>query len=119
MDKVLAVGRTNVRLWMDVMDRVEHVRVQRASGVPYTRMDLPEGPRLIDALALIQQGLAEASTDLRDASILMLRDSGASLAEIARQFGVSRQWVSRLIAELEGATTVDADEDAEPAETGH
>ena len=118
MEQVIAVGRRNVRLWMDVMDRVERVRDLHRAGVPYTQMDL-EGTRLIDALALMQQGLGDATTGLRDASIVVLRDSGMSLAEIARLFGVSRQWVSRLTAELDGATPVDDDVASEPVDTGH
>lgn len=100
LDLVLQVGRENVVTWMAVMTRAEEVRRQRRLGVPYTEMDLPDGVRLVDGLADNQRRLSEALTRLRDASILSLREEGVALAEIARRFGVSRQWVSRLLAEL-------------------
>lgn len=119
LEQVVAVGRANVTSWMEVMERVELVRKERSRGVPYTSMDLPDGPRLVDALAHNLQNLNAAATLLRNASIQALHAEGLSLAEIARRFGVSRQWVSRLLAGLEGATPVDDLDLEETDESGH
>jgi DNA-binding NarL/FixJ family response regulator len=113
LDRVTAVGRDNVTSWMVVMERVEQIRRLRADGIPYTAMQLPEGTRLVDALDDNQQRLQEATTALRNASILQLRAEGLTSAEIARRFGVSRQWVSRLLADLT-ATGVDSPSGVKP-----
>jgi hypothetical protein len=101
LEQLCAVGRSNVSEWMLVMDRVEQVRRQRTTGADYREIELPEGTRLIDALAANHRRLTEATTLLRNVSILELHREGISTAEIARRFGVSRQWVSKLLGDLQ------------------
>lgn len=103
LDQILGVGRANVTSWMLIMDRIERIRKLRHEGVQYAQMTLGDETRLIDELADNHRRLSEAIAQLRNASIVELRDEGMSVAEIARGFGVSRQWVSRLLGELTGA----------------
>lgn len=112
LEGVLAVGRTNVASWMTVMERVERIRALRLEGRPYTEMELPTDVRLVDALADNQRRLGDATTVLRDALLVQLRAEGLAASEIARLLGVSRQWISRLLADLARATPVDGEDGA-------
>ena len=103
LDGILGVGRANITSWMLIMDRIERIRKLRNEGIPYSQMKLGDETRLIDELGDNHRRLTEATARLRDASILELRGEGLSVADIARSFGVSRQWVSRLLHELTAA----------------
>ena len=108
MDDLVAAGRENVVAWMGIMERVDAVRDLRRQGVPYTQMSLPDGVPIIDAIGAAQDRLTTAAARFRRASARELHDSGLSLAEIGRLFGVSRQRIASILEETELRDTGEA-----------
>ena len=78
--------------------RINVIRSHYAKGVPLSRIVTEEERPLI--VELISQNTAElnfAGSRLRWAEAIALQAEGLTIAEIARQFGVSRQRVSALL----------------------
>jgi len=99
MDDLVAAGRENITAWIGIMERVDAVRELRRQGVAYTEMSIPEGVPIIDAVSAAQDRLNIAAARFRRATARELHDSGLSLAEIGRLFGVTRQRISNLLDE--------------------
>src|SRR5438445_7227644 len=79
LDLILGVGRANITSWMLIMERIGRIRKLRSEGVPYTQMSLGDDTRLIDELTENHRRITEASAQLRNASIVELRDEGLSI----------------------------------------
>jgi predicted XRE-type DNA-binding protein len=98
LDELMAAARHNIVAWVTVMERVEQIRAQRAAGVPYTEIEVPDGsPRIIDAVTENQERLSAAAAQFRRAAARQMQQEGLTAAEIARVFGVTRQRVSALL----------------------
>lgn len=98
LDALLHAARRNVVGWMTAMERIDHVRAQRARGTAYRDMALSAaGERLLDVVTDNQERLTTAAAQLRRALAQQLHEEGMSTAEIARSFRVSRQRVSALL----------------------
>ena len=91
--------------------RAELLNFKKATGSARTLVD--RGTDMVDALACVQgpqlrQDLADALRDFeaqrhraRLAIIALAREQGASISEVGRQLGISRQLAYRLAAEEE------------------
>jgi hypothetical protein len=95
LDELLRAARANIAMWIEVMDRVDVIRVRRGAGTAYR--DIATGaPSLLDLVAGNQERLTAAAAVFRRAVARQLHDEGMSPAEIARAFGVTRQRVGNL-----------------------
>ena len=108
LSDLVAAGRENVMAWMGIMARVDAVREFRRQGIPYVEMSIPDGVPIIDAVGAAQDRLTAAAAQFRRATARQLHDSGLSLAEIGRLFGVSRQRIAALLDDDSGSTPHEA-----------
>jgi DNA-directed RNA polymerase specialized sigma24 family protein len=70
----------------------------RADGLSYSEIiSSAQRPLLLEIATMDLQAIAAAGTRLRRIAARTLRDEGMSIEEIAKEFGVSRQRVSRLM----------------------
>jgi hypothetical protein len=70
----------------------------RAKGASFREIiSLAERPLLMEIATMDLQAIATAGTRLRRVAARALHDEGMSTDEIAKEFGVSRQRVSRLL----------------------
>ena len=86
----------------EVARRARHLRRLRVRGLSWRDIATQEHPPLLVQLITgILERLARVGSRLRRAEAHALRTEGMSTQEVARLFGVSRQRVSRLLAEEE------------------
>lgn len=70
----------------------------RREGMAYSAIIASaERPLLLEIATMDLQAIAAAGTRLRRIAARVLRDEGMTIEQIAREFGVSRQRVSRLL----------------------
>lgn len=89
-------------------EQVRQLRAGRLEGLSWRdAMDRAEGSEVLDLLGKIVRRLTAVGAVLRRALAVVLVDEGASTAEVAHRFGVSRQRIFRL---LRGNPTATDDE---------
>jgi hypothetical protein len=100
-DELAAVARENVVSWMEVLERIDALRVHRAAGGTYTSLieAVGGGPVVVTLLAGNYERLVSASARFRRVAVQVMVDEGMSQAGIAEMFGVSRQRVAALLAD--------------------
>jgi hypothetical protein len=78
--------------------RAERAAAMRAGGMTYSDIiRASERPLLLQTATMDLEAIAAAGTRLRRIGARVLREEGMSIDQIAKEFGVSRQRVSRLL----------------------
>jgi len=91
-------------------DQVRELRAERLSGASWRQaVARQEGPGVLAQLGAVMARLTDAGAGLRRALAGALVAEGASTAEVAGWFGVSRQRVFRLLRGTPDATRAPAD----------
>lgn len=82
------------------LERADTVRQRRMEGASYRDLTTDEQrPLLVELISDHLSRLAEAGARFRRAEAAALHQEGATMEEIARAFGVSRQRVSAILRE--------------------
>ncbi len=104
-DEVLDAVWAMIDVVRQIAERLESAEAQaeriidmRSAGRPYREIIASaQRPLLVQIATMDLEAIAAAGTRLRRISARALRDEGMTIDQIAKEFGVSRQRVSRLL----------------------
>jgi DNA-directed RNA polymerase sigma subunit (sigma70/sigma32) len=97
LDALVGTLHDNARRIDQALARADAVRRQREAGQRYLEIVDSDEPLLVNLLSENLQSLLTAGSRLRRAEARALHAEGATMEQIARLFGVTRQRISALI----------------------
>ena len=106
LDALAAVERAieaTVARNRSILDRIDHVKAERAAGRTYRQIGATEQqPGRVELVSANYEAIAEARSMLRRAQAQALHREGMTMDVIAALYGVSRQRVSALLRDAAG-----------------
>ncbi|MGY1634114.1 sigma factor-like helix-turn-helix DNA-binding protein [Geodermatophilus sp. SYSU D01186] len=113
---LVAVAEQMAEVTALIREHAAEIRACRAQGLPYREIVARERrPLIVEVLTDATARFEAAGTRFRQAKAAALRQEGLTLEEIGALFGLTRQRISRLLQEADGA---DPGRRAESRDTG-